>query len=119
MFNYLQYLLLIGYLILIGCFVCILLFVAYCFSDKVSYLEKKNLYECGFEPFNNYKRKLNIQFYLIGLLFLIFDLEITLLFPWGVCLLKIGTLGVSMGFIFILLLYLGFLYEWNVGALKF
>lgn len=75
-------------------------------------------YECGFPPFENARMKFDVRYYLIAILFIIFDLEIVFLFPWAVSLNKIGALGfLAMG-VFLLLLVVGFIYEWQKGALE-
>jgi NADH-quinone oxidoreductase subunit A len=80
--------------------------------------EKLSPYECGFEPFDDSRMKFDVRYYLVAILFIIFDLEIAFLFPWAVSLDTVGTFGlVSMG-IFLGLLVVGFIYEWKKGALE-
>ena len=80
--------------------------------------EKNSPYECGFEAFEDARMKFDIRFYLVCILFIIFDLEIAFLFPWAVVLDNIGLTGlVAMG-IFLALLVVGFIYEWKKGALE-
>ncbi|HEY7905974.1 MAG TPA: NADH-quinone oxidoreductase subunit A [Wenzhouxiangella sp.] len=80
--------------------------------------EKNSAYECGFEAFEDSRMKFDVRFYLIAILFIIFDLEIAFLFPWAVALDTIGMTGlVAMG-IFLLILVIGFIYEWKKGALE-
>jgi len=80
--------------------------------------EKISLFECGFEAFEDARMKFDVRFYLVSILFIIFDLEIAFLFPWAVVLDKIGVVGlVAMG-IFLALLVVGFIYEWKKGALE-
>lgn len=79
---------------------------------------KDSAYECGFEPFDDSRMKFDIRFYLVAILFIIFDLEIAFLFPWAVALDHVGMTGlVAMG-IFLLILVIGFIYEWKKGALE-
>ena len=79
---------------------------------------KLSPYECGFEPFQDSRLKFDIRFYLVAILFIIFDLEVAFLFPWAVVTDSIGLQGfVAMG-IFVLLLVVGFIYEWKKGALE-
>lgn len=79
---------------------------------------KTSPYEYGFEPFDNARIKFDVRYYLVAILFIIFDLEIVFLFPWAVSLSKIGKAGfLAMG-IFLLLLIIGFIYEWQKGALE-
>jgi NADH:ubiquinone oxidoreductase subunit 3 (subunit A) len=80
--------------------------------------EKLSSYECGFDPFGDARNPFNIHFYLVGILFIIFDLEITFLFPWAISLKYIDIFGSWSMFFFLLLLTLGFIYEWMKGALN-
>ncbi len=80
--------------------------------------EKLSPYECGFEAFDDSRMKFDVRYYLVAILFIIFDLEIAFLFPWAVSLDVVGTFGlVSMG-IFLAVLVVGFIYEWKKGALE-
>jgi NADH-quinone oxidoreductase subunit A len=80
--------------------------------------EKLSAYECGFEAFEDSRMKFDVRYYLVAILFIVFDLEIAFLFPWAVALDSIGTFGlVSMG-IFLAILIVGFIYEWKKGALE-
>lgn len=79
---------------------------------------KNAAYECGFEPFENARIKFDVRYYLVAILFIIFDLEIAFLFPWAVVLDEIGWAGfIAMG-IFLGILVVGFIYEWKKGALE-
>jgi len=80
--------------------------------------EKLSTYECGFENFGNAKKKFDIRFYLVSILFIIFDLEIAFLFPWAVMLKEIGLIGFWSMIAFIVTLTIGFIYEWKKGALE-
>ena len=80
--------------------------------------EKLSAYECGFDPFDDARSRFDIRFYLVAILFIIFDLEVTYLFPWAVVLSKIGTFGFWTMIIFLAILTLGFVYEWKKGALE-
>ena len=80
--------------------------------------EKLSSYECGFEPFDETRMKFDVRYYLVAILFIIFDLEIAFLFPWAVSLDVIGGFGlIAMG-IFLFVLVVGFIYEWKKGALE-
>ena len=80
--------------------------------------EKNSPYECGFEAFEDSRMKFDVRYYLVAILFIIFDLEIAFLFPWAVVLDQIGTFGlVAMG-VFLAVLVIGFIYEWKKGALE-
>jgi NADH-quinone oxidoreductase subunit A len=79
---------------------------------------KLSPYECGFEAFEDTRTKFDVRYYLVAILFIVFDLEIAFLFPWAVALGKIGALGlIAMG-IFLVILVVGFVYEWKKGALE-
>jgi NADH-quinone oxidoreductase subunit A len=80
--------------------------------------EKLSTYECGFENFGNAKNKFDIRFYLVSILFIIFDLEIAFLFPWAIVLREIGVFAFWSMIIFITTLTIGFVYEWKKGALE-
>jgi NADH-quinone oxidoreductase subunit A len=80
--------------------------------------EKLSPYECGFEAFEDSRMKFDVRYYLVAILFIIFDLEIAFLFPWAIVLDHVGVFGfVAMG-IFVGILLIGFLYEWKKGALE-
>ena len=91
--------------------------VNFLFSPKKPDPEKLSAYECGFEPFNDSRMKFDVRFYLVAILFIIFDLEIAFLFPWGISLGNIGLLGFVSMMIFLFILTIGFIYEWKKGAL--
>jgi NADH-quinone oxidoreductase subunit A len=80
--------------------------------------EKLSAYECGFDAFDDARMKFDVRFYLVAILFIIFDLEVTFLFPWAVAFGKIGTLGFWSMMVFLGVLTIGFIYEWKKGALE-
>lgn len=80
--------------------------------------EKNSPYECGFEAFEDSRMRFDVRFYLVSILFIIFDLEIAFLFPWAIVLDTIGTQGLIAMAIFLLILVVGFIYEWQKGALE-
>ncbi|MEN1728626.1 MAG: NADH-quinone oxidoreductase subunit A [Pseudomonadota bacterium] len=80
--------------------------------------EKLSPYECGFEAFEDSRMKFDVRFYLVAILFIIFDLEIAFLFPWAVVLDDIGMTGLLAMGVFLLILVIGFVYEWKKGALE-
>ena len=86
-------------------------------SPKNPDTEKLSPYECGFEPFNDSRMEFDVRFYLVAILFIIFDLEIAFLFPWAISLGKIGIFGFVSMMIFLAILTIGFIYEWKKGAL--
>jgi NADH-quinone oxidoreductase subunit A len=80
--------------------------------------EKLSPYECGFEPFEDARGRFDVRFYLVAILFIIFDLEVAFLFPWAVSLGNIGLFGFWSMMIFLAVLTIGFIYEWRKGALE-
>ncbi len=80
--------------------------------------EKLSAYECGFDAFDDSRMEFDVRFYLVAILFIIFDLEIAFLFPWAITLGKIGIFGFWSMMIFLAVLTIGFIYEWKKGALE-
>ncbi|HEY5791591.1 MAG TPA: NADH-quinone oxidoreductase subunit A [Gammaproteobacteria bacterium] len=80
--------------------------------------EKNSPYECGFEAFEDARMKFDVRYYLVAILFMIFDLEIAFLFPWAVVLDQIGMFGFLAMVLFLGILVVGFIYEWKKGALE-
>ena len=80
--------------------------------------EKLSPYECGFESFEDARMKFDVRYYLVAILFIIFDLEIAFLFPWAIVLNQIGLFGFASMAIFLGILVIGFIYEWKKGALE-
>lgn len=80
--------------------------------------EKLSAYECGFEAFSDARLKFDVRFYLVAILFIIFDLEIAFLFPWAIALKDIGMFGFWSMMLFLFFLTIGFIYEWRKGALE-
>lgn len=96
---------------------CVLLLVAFFLSPKEVSFEKISPYECGFEPFNNNHSIFKIQYFIVGILFMIFDLELAYLFPWAVNLGNISFFSWLIVIYFLILLIIGFLFEWKKGGL--
>ena len=80
--------------------------------------EKLSPYECGFEAFEDARMKFDVRYYLIAILFILFDLEIAFLFPWAIVLQEIGIFGLMAMIVFLAVLVVGFIYEWKKGALE-
>ena len=99
----------IGIALLLSAFV-----VAYKQPDP----EKLSAYECGFNAFDDARMKFDVRFYLVAILFIIFDLEVSFLFPWAVAFDKVGLLGFASMMLFLAVLTIGFIYEWKKGALE-
>lgn len=95
----------------------IILLVSFLFAPRKADPEKLSAYECGFDPFDDARSAFDIQFYLVAILFIIFDLEVTFLFPWACTLNTIGFFGFWSMMVFLFVLTLGFVYEWRKGAL--
>jgi NADH-quinone oxidoreductase subunit A len=93
------------------------IFLNFLFSPKNPDPEKLSAYECGFEAFDDSRMEFDVRFYLVAILFIIFDLEIAFLFPWAISLGNIGSLGFWSMMIFLSILTVGFVYEWKKGAL--
>ena len=93
------------------------IFLNFLFSPKKPDPEKLSAYECGFEAFSDSRMEFDVRFYLVAILFIIFDLEIAFLFPWAISLGNIGALGFWSMMIFLSVLTVGFIYEWKKGAL--
>ncbi|NJO54026.1 MAG: NADH-quinone oxidoreductase subunit A [Bacteroidales bacterium] len=101
--------LVIGLVLLVAPFV-----VAYQQPDT----EKLSAYECGFDPFGDARMKFDVRFYLVSILFIIFDLEVAFLFPWAVAFGDVGVFGFWSMMVFLGVLTVGFVYEWKKGALE-
>jgi NADH:ubiquinone oxidoreductase subunit 3 (subunit A) len=91
--------------------------LSYILSSKLGSAQKLSIYECGFEPISNIQTKFNIKFYLVAILFVIFDLELIFLFPWAVSLTYLGLFGYYTMVFFCVLLIIGFIFEYRKGAL--
>ena len=113
----LSYLWIFSFLIFSVILSTIIFFLSYVLSSKLDDAEKLTIYECGFNPFNDSRSEFNIKFYIVAILFLIFDLEISFLFPFVVCLDLLSNIGVFFMLFFLFVLTIGFFYEWKKGAL--
>lgn len=96
---------------------CIILGLSFIVAVQKPDVEKISAYECGFDPFDDARSRFDIRFYLVAILFIIFDLEVTFLFPWAVSLNKIDFFGFWSMMVFLLILTIGFYFEWKKGAL--
>ena len=103
----------------LGALICLALLVApFLVAYKAPDAEKLSAYECGFNPFDDARMKFDVRFYLVSLLFIIFDLEVAFLFPWAVAFHDVGAFGFWSMILFLAVLTIGFIYEWNKGALE-
>jgi NADH-quinone oxidoreductase subunit A len=113
--DYLPLVIFIGLSLVIGLALLIAPFaVAYQNPDP----EKLSAYECGFNAFDDARMKFDVRFYLVAILFIIFDLEVAFLFPWAVAFKDVGWFGFTSMMIFLGVLTVGFIYEWRKGALE-
>jgi len=113
--SYLPVIIFIGISLVIG---LALLVAPFIIAFKAPDDEKLSPYECGFNPFDDARMKFDIRFYLVAILFIIFDLEVAFLFPWAVSFGKLGWYGFWSMMIFLAVLTIGFIYEWKKGALE-
>jgi len=113
-----EYMSLLMYIIFSLGLCVILLFSSYMLAVQLGDPEKSSAYECGFSPFDDARHKFDVRFYLVGILFIIFDLEVMFLFPWSISLTQMNEFGFFTMIIFLLILTVGFIYEWKKGALE-
>ena len=92
--------------------------IGYLLGPSKPYADKLSPYECGFDAFEDSRMKFDVRFYLVAILFIIFDLEIAFLFPWAIVLNDIGMFGFIAMAVFLGILVIGFIYEWKKGALE-
>ena len=113
-----QYLPILIFLVVAGALAIALLVLPFFTASGRADKEKLSQYECGFETFDsNTQSRFDIRFYLVSILFIIFDLEIAFLFPWAIVMQKIGIMGFISMMSFLFVLTIGFIYEWKKGAL--
>lgn len=113
-----EYLNIFIYLIISILLSTVIVLVAMLLVPRTGDIEKVSAYECGFHPFDDSRTTFDVKFYLVAILFIIFDLEITFLFPWSVVLQLVHYLGYISMLSFIYILLIGFIYEWKKGALE-
>ena len=108
----------LGFLLLVSIVILVILALIYFINIPTNDYEKHSAYECGFEPFGDARSFFDIHFYTIGLLFIIFDLEIVFMFPWCLNIHLLDFTSFISGIYFLLILTIGFLYEWFNEALE-
>ena len=113
--NYLPILIFLSVALVLG---LLMLSIGFLFGRGTKSKAKLSPYECGFDPFEDARIPFDVRYYLVAILFIIFDLEIAFLFPWAVSINKIGGTGIIAMGIFLLVLVIGFIYEWKKGALE-
>ena len=114
----LQYLPIVIMLGIAGVIALALMGAAWLFAPSRPDPEKISAYECGFNAFDDARMKFDVRFYLVALLFIIFDLEVAFLFPWAIAFHDAGAFGFWSMMLFLAVLTIGFVYEWNKGALE-
>ena len=112
--NYLPILIFLGLALILG---ITFLLAAFVIAIRNPDVEKVSAYECGFNAFDDARMKFDVRFYLVAILFIIFDLEIAFIFPWAITLGNIGYFGFFSMMLFLFILTIGFIYEWKKGAL--
>jgi len=112
--NYLPILIFLSVALALG---LLMLSLGFLFGKGTKSKAKLSPYECGFDPFEDARIPFDVRYYLVAILFIIFDLEIAFLFPWAISLGSIGLLGFCSMMIFLFILTVGFIYEWKKGAL--
>jgi len=113
--NYVPILVFLG---VAAAFGVLLMTLGFFFGKRKPDAEKLSAYECGFDAFEDSRIKFDVRYYLVAIVFIVFDLEIAFLFPWAVSLKSIGTIGLGAMALFLLILVIGFVYEWKKGALE-
>ncbi|MEK4035156.1 NADH-quinone oxidoreductase subunit A [Methylocystis sp. IM3] len=113
-----QYMPLVIFIALSAVIAGALLVAPFLLAFKAPDPEKLSAYECGFNPFNDSRMKFDVRFYLVSLLFIVFDLEVAFLFPWAVAFKEAGAFGFWSMMVFLGVLTVGFVYEWRKGALE-
>jgi NADH-quinone oxidoreductase subunit A len=113
-----EYLPILIFLVVAGGLGALLLALGFVFGPRRPDPRKLSPYECGFEAFEDSRMKFDVRYYLVAILFIVFDLEIAFLFPWAVALDSVGVIGLAAMGVFLLVLVVGFVYEWKKGALE-
>ena len=113
-----EYLPILIFLAVAGALGVVLMTLGFLFGPRRPDPDKLSPYECGFEAFEDSRMKFDVRYYLVAILFIVFDLEIAFLFPWAVALDSIGLIGLAAMGVFLLVLVVGFVYEWKKGALE-
>ena len=113
-----EYISLFIFIIISSVFSFIFFFLSYIVATQKADTEKLSAYECGFDPFNDARNTFDVRFYLVAILFIIFDLEVSFLFPWCIQIGGLSILAFWSMMLFLLILTIGFVYEWKKGALE-
>ena len=113
-----QYFPILVFLVIAGVIAVAMIAASYVLARQRPDPEKLSPYECGFEPFEDARVRFDVRYYLVAILFILFDLEIAFLFPWAVVINEIGIAGFLAMMLFLGILVVGFVYEWRKGALE-
>src|ERR1051326_1737218 len=113
-----QYFPILVFLVIAGGLAVVMIVASFAIARQAPNSEKLSPYECGFEPFEDARVRFDVRYYLVAILFIIFDLEVAFLFPWAVSLGDIGLYGFWSMVVFLGVLTVGFVYEWMKGALE-
>lgn len=114
---FLSYAMLMKYFIFCFILVLILFLVSVLLAPRIYDEEKISIYECGFSPYGDSRTRFEVKFYLVAILFIIFDLELTFLFPWVIIFFSLKFFSIFIMFFFLIILFLGFVYELTTGSL--
>jgi NADH-quinone oxidoreductase subunit A len=113
-----EYFPILVFLVIAGGIALAMIVASFALAQQKPNSEKLSPYECGFEPFEDARMRFDVRYYLVAILFIIFDLEVAFLFPWAVSLGDIGVFGFWSMVVFLAILTVGFIYEWRKGALE-
>lgn len=113
-----NYLPILVFIIIAAGMACVMIALSFAVGKQNPDANKNAAYECGFDAFDDARSRFDVRFYLVAILFIIFDLEIAFLFPWAISLGEIGLFGFWSMMVFLGVLTVGFIYEWNKGALE-
>lgn len=114
---YLSYVMILKYAFFCLSLVLILFFLSFFLVPRIYDEEKISIYECGFSPYGDSRTRFEVKFYLVAILFILFDLELTFLFPWIIVFFSLHFFGIFIMFFFLIVLFLGFVYELTTGSL--
>ncbi len=112
-----EYIYILKYMVVFMLIGLVLFFLSFLLVYQKQNNEKISSYECGFNPFSDARNKFEVRYYIVAILFIIFDLELLFLFPWVICFNTLNFIGIFVMFFFLFLLTVGFIYEWYEGAL--
>lgn len=114
---FLSYIAMLKYALLCLLLILILFFLSFFLTPRIYDEEKISIYECGFSPYGDTRIRFEVKFYLVGILFIIFDLELTFLFPWVIIFYNLSFFSIFIMFFFLIILFIGFVYELTTGSL--